>query len=121
MKIDAVVSTEDAKEIYDYLIAEAGHSKKERRILNSVDEKIKFIKRKFKYKNKPYGDSIAKNLIPKKYIKAYKISNLYRAELPHAHRMMYSIKTNEKKERILIIISILDHKSYDVIFGYYKK
>jgi len=66
--------------------------------------------------NPQFGDSIAKRLIPEKF-KAMGIKNLYRAELSNYWRMLYTIE-GTRVEIFLFVLSIVDHKQYDKLFGY---
>jgi Txe/YoeB family toxin of Txe-Axe toxin-antitoxin module len=63
------------------------------------------------------GIQIPKKLIPKEYLKKYKIDNLWKYDLPKAWRLMYSVARDE-----IIIISIilewLPHKEYEKRFKY---
>ncbi|MGV8162987.1 MAG: hypothetical protein ACP5N2_06675 [Candidatus Nanoarchaeia archaeon] len=69
-------------------------------------------------KNKPdCGIKIKKELWPVKYIKEYKITNLWKVNLSHGWRLIYTIKENE----ILVLCVILDwfdHKEYEKAFKY---
>ena len=50
----------------------------------------------------------------------YYVENLWKCNLALAWRAIYFIKGEE--ERIIIsIVDILDHKTYDKIFGYRKR
>ena len=80
-------------------------------ILNSF-ERIKEILKE----NPQYGDPIAKKLIPKT-LQNLGIQNLYRVELSNYWRMLYTIEGN-KVEIILFVLSIVDHKEYNRLFGY---
>lgn len=68
----------EAREVYEYLNKESENSKIERTIFNAVQQKIRFIKN-----NPHYGNPISKNLIPEEYIDKYRITNLFRIELPN--------------------------------------
>ncbi|MEK6899006.1 MAG: hypothetical protein AABW79_02830 [Nanoarchaeota archaeon] len=59
------------------------------------------------------GEPIRKNLIPKEYIKLYKINNLWWYPLPNAWRLLYSLVTPENKELLAIIIEFMNHKDYE--------
>jgi Txe/YoeB family toxin of Txe-Axe toxin-antitoxin module len=63
------------------------------------------------------GIQIPKKLIPKEYLKKYKIDNLWKYDLPKAWRLMYAVARDE-----IIIISIilewLPHKVYEKRFKY---
>ena len=83
-------------------------------------------KQLFKWLNRAFDDlaenafcgiQIPKKLIPKEYLKKYKIDNLWKYDLPKAWRLMYSVVRDE-----IIIISIilewLPHKEYEKRFKY---
>lgn len=80
-------------------------------LLKSIEQKISILK------NNPfYGDNVKKKLIPKKY----DIHNLWRLEVTAYWRMLYTIEGTDI-EIICFILDILDHDSYNKIFGYRKK
>ena len=88
--------------------------------LKSSDEKLyKRLVNVFKdiETNAFCGILIPKKLIPKEYIRKYKIKNLWKYNLPNAWRLLYSIEANE-----IIVISIIlewmDHKEYERRFKY---
>ena len=83
----------------------------EMQLLNSIKQKIEFIKA-----NPFYGDNIKKNKIPKEY----GIQNLWRAELSQFWRMLYTIK-GDQIEVICFVVDILNHPEYDKKFGYGNK
>ncbi|UCE74371.1 MAG: hypothetical protein JSV56_01345 [Methanomassiliicoccales archaeon] len=63
------------------------------------------------------GIQIPKKLIPKIYLKKYRIDNLWKYNLPGAWRLLYSVARDE----IIIIAIILEwlpHKEYEKRFGY---
>jgi len=64
------------------------------------------------------GERIRKEIIPKKYIKDYKIDNLLWYPLPNAWRLVYSIFSDADKKVLGAIIEFYDHKSYERRFGY---
>ncbi len=84
-------------------------------LLNSIKQKIDFLKR-----NPQYGTHIPKNKIPKEYIINYDVNNLWKVNLSGAWRMIYTIK-GSKIEIISLILDILNHKNYEKKFGYRKK
>ena len=117
MKKIRVILSSDAKEIYNHLIRKATSSKTEKTILLAITKKIELIK-----SDPHYGDPIAKNLIPKQYIKKYEIKNLFRIELPNYWRMLYSLKDGDTKiEIIAFVLDIVDHLEYNKKFGYKRK
>jgi hypothetical protein len=66
--------------------------------------------------NPQFGDPIRKQLIPEDF-KIMGIQNLYRAELSNFWRMLYTIEGNNV-EIFLFVLSIVDHKEYNQLFGY---
>ncbi|MBT4805241.1 hypothetical protein HON71_03650 [Candidatus Woesearchaeota archaeon] len=80
-------------------------------LINSIQRVKNILK-----DNPQFGDPIAKRLIPGKF-KAMGIKNLYRAELSNYWRMLYTIE-GTRVEIFLFVLSIVDHKQYDKLFGY---
>jgi len=66
--------------------------------------------------NPQYGDPIAKYLMPKK-LRAIGVKNLYRVELSNYWRALYTIEGNEV-EIFLFVLTLVDHKEYNKLFGY---
>ncbi|MDO8481135.1 MAG: hypothetical protein Q7S65_04980 [Nanoarchaeota archaeon] len=63
------------------------------------------------------GVQIPKALIPKGYSVVYTIVNLWKYNLPHGWRLLYSIK----KEEVIVVAIILEwfsHKEYERRFKY---
>ena len=113
-----VILTGEAQSEYNKLnelvgqqIKEGKESTDEIQLFRSIKQKTDFIKA-----NPFYGDNIPKNLIPKDY----NVSNLWRVELSQFWRMLYTIK-GDQVEVICFILDIIDHPTYDKIFGYKKK
>lgn len=69
-------------------------------------------------KNNPLcGIRIPEKLIPKEYIRKYRINNLRKYNLPNAWRLLYAV-TGNKIKVVSIIIEWLNHKNYERRFGY---
>jgi len=83
-------------------------------LLNSIKQKIEFLK-----ENPQYGIHIPKNKIPKEYIKNYDANNLWKVNLSGVWRMIYTIRGSEI-EIIALILDIINHKKYNKKFGYRK-
>lgn len=63
------------------------------------------------------GTKIPKRLWPKIYVKEYKITNLWKYDLPNAWRLIYTIL--EDKIMILnVILEWFSHKDNEKKFGY---
>lgn len=84
----------------------------EMQLLRSIKKKIEMLKL-----NPDFGDNIPKKLIPKEYFERYNVTNLFRIEIAHFWRMLYTIR-GDKIEIICFILDILDHKTYNKKFGY---
>lgn len=63
------------------------------------------------------GNKIQKHLWPKKYVKKYRITNLFRYPLVEGYRLTYTIVSDEKTTTS-VVLEALDHGSYDELFGY---
>ena len=80
-------------------------------MLKSINNKIEILKY-----NPTYGQGMAKEQIPK----TLDVDNLFRVELTHYWRMLYTIRTNEV-EIVNFVLYIIDHKEYDRMLGYRKR
>lgn len=80
----------------------------------------KFLTRAIKdiQKNTFCGVQIPKKIIPKEYIRKYKINNLWKYNLPDGWRLIYSITTPNKVEILTVILEWFDHKNYEIRFKY---
>ncbi|MFH1420460.1 MAG: hypothetical protein ABIG30_00670 [Candidatus Aenigmatarchaeota archaeon] len=68
-------------------------------------------------KNPLVGVNVPKNLLPKEYIKKFRIDNLRKYNLPDAWRLLYSLKGTEVLI-MCVILEWLDHKNYEKRFKY---
>ena len=116
-----LIITGDAKEEFEKLNKIVGQeitkgitSSDYQTLLNSIKQKIEFLK-----ENPQYGIHIPKNKIPKEYIKNYDANNLWKINLSGAWRMIYTIRGSEI-EIIALILDIINHKKYNKKFGYRK-
>lgn len=64
------------------------------------------------------GERIRNRVIPKEYVKKYKIDNLWWYPLANAWRLVYSLTANEEIKIIAIIIEFFNHKDYERKFNY---
>jgi len=90
---------------------------------NSMDEndEIKiYLKRAIQdiQNNAFCGIQLPKRLIPREYAKKYRITNLWKYDIPDGWRLIYSITTPNKIEIISVILEWFDHKNYERKFGY---
>lgn len=84
----------------------------EKELYNSIIKSLTSLE-----KNAFCGTQIQKNLIPKTYIKKYKIDNLWKINLPNAWRLIYSVSNNNIVV-ISIILEWMSHKEYERKFKY---
>jgi len=63
------------------------------------------------------GQKIKNELIPKEYVKKYRVNNIWWYPLPNAWRLIYSIAA-DKVEILAVIIEYMDHKNYERRFNY---
>ncbi len=101
-----------AKESYTLL--QNQHDKESETLLRSIERMKDLLKT-----NPQYGDPMRKELIPQEF-KLIGVQNLYRVELSHFWRMLYTIEGNDV-EILVFILTIMDHKEYDQLLGYKKK
>lgn len=94
-----------------YLELKKRNDKEAKTILNSFNRIKEVLK-----ENPQYGDPISKKLIPNNF-KKLGIKNLYRVELSNYWRILYTIEGNTV-EILLFVLSIVDHKEYNKLFGY---
>jgi Txe/YoeB family toxin of Txe-Axe toxin-antitoxin module len=64
------------------------------------------------------GIPIPKKLIPKDYVKKYKVKNLWKYDLPNGWRLVYTIATPNKIEIISVILEWFNHSHYERKFNY---
>jgi len=112
---DAKESFKKLNEIVSEQKSKNKTNSQEIQLLKSIKNKIELLKL-----NPDYGDNIPKSLIPKEYIVKHDATNLFRMELAHYWRMLYTIK-GDRIEVICFILDILDHSSYNKKFGYKKR
>lgn len=118
MKPARAILIDDAKASFELLNKIVGEqtskgikNSDEIKLMNSINQKVALIKQ-----NPFYGDNIKKEQIPKKL----NVQNLWRVELSQFWRMLYTIK-GDQVEIVCFILHILDHPTYDKLFGYKKK
>jgi Txe/YoeB family toxin of Txe-Axe toxin-antitoxin module len=86
--------------------------KQDRQLLKSIYHALDILKAK------PFaGDNIPHKLWPKEFSH---LPNLFRMELSQFWRLLYYVTGDEVKV-ISVVFEIVDHESYDKIFGYRKK
>lgn len=102
----------------------------DKKIYKEVDKLLKknnrlsvaFKKTKERLKVNPeLGEYISRNRWPKKIVKEYHPTNLYRYDLIRKHpgwRLIYTITPEGKVKILIVVLKILDHHRYDRLFGY---
>jgi len=116
-----VILEEEVNEVYkelNELVGEEikkGIDKSEHQVLlKSINRAIELLK------DNPFiGIQIPKRLIPKKYIEKFDVTNLWKFNLANYWRMIYTV-TSEGIKIISLVLDIIDHKTYDKLFGYKK-
>ncbi len=83
----------------------------EMQLVKSIQQKVDLIK-----ENPMYGNSIPKKQIPK----ILDVSNLFRVELTGRWRMLYTLDGNQI-EIVAFVLYVMDHPTYDKLFGYHRK
>jgi len=104
-----VLLKDSAKE--SFLELKKRNDKESVSLINSIERMIEILK-----ENPQYGDPIRKEMIPESF-KKNGIQNLYRAELSNFWRMLYTIE-GSRVEIFCFILSIVDHSTYNKLFGY---
>ena len=64
------------------------------------------------------GDKVPRDRFPRKYVEKYGINNLYKYNLPSNYRACYTLLNDSAMGFSVIILEIMTHKEYDVLFGY---
>ncbi len=64
------------------------------------------------------GEPIKKEIIPKEYVKKYKINNLWWYPLSEGWRLVYSVVNPNDVEILAVIIEYFDHSNYERRFKY---
>ncbi|MFH0737874.1 MAG: hypothetical protein V1827_04785 [Candidatus Micrarchaeota archaeon] len=113
-----VILSGQAKEAFEELnrVVESQLSKgisnsEEIQLLKSIKEKSERIKA-----DPTCGDNIPHRLIPK----TLEVSNLFRIGLTGYWRMLYTLDGN-RVEVVAFILYLVDHPTYDKLFGYKKR
>ena len=84
----------------------------ERKIYKEIIKAVAMIE-----KDSHTGVQIPKKLIPKRYVKKYGLTNLWKYDLPEGWRLIYTIKS-EGMIVFSLIIEWFDHKNYEKRFNY---
>ena len=77
-----------------------------------IDDILGLIK-----ENPQIGNRIQYEKIPKCYITAYDVPNMFRVQLSKGWRLVYSL-TGKQDQKTVYVLEIFDHKNYQKRFGY---
>jgi len=83
-------------------------------LLDAILERFEWLKR-----NPLQGIRVRKRVIPQSYVKE-NVQRLFVLRLPLFWRMLYTF-TRMNGVACVVILDILSHKEYDLLFGYKKK
>jgi Txe/YoeB family toxin of Txe-Axe toxin-antitoxin module len=116
-----VILEEEVNEVYKELNEIVGEEIKKgveksehQLLLKSINRAIELLR------DNPFiGIQIPKKLIPEKYVDKFDVTNLWKFNLANYWRMIYTV-TSEGIKIISLILDIMDHKTYDKVFGYKK-
>jgi hypothetical protein len=102
------------KEVKASLVFKSFYSKldKDGRLYKIVETSIGDLR-----KNMCAGTKIEKKKFPKKYVKKYGITNLWKINLDSGYRLIYTIIA-EESFKIPVVLEVLPHKEYARKFGY---
>ena len=64
------------------------------------------------------GRNVKKELIPKKLIDKYSLTNLWIYDLPNGWRLLYSVTSGGEIEIIAAVLDWMNHKDYERLFGF---
>ena len=64
------------------------------------------------------GRNVKKELIPRKLIEKYELTNLWIYDLPNGWRLLYSVTSGGEIEIIAVILDWMNHKDYNRLFGF---
>lgn len=117
-----VILVGEAKEAFEHLLKITAEERekgikesKYQTLLKSLKQKVDILKH-----DPMIGTHIQKGRIPEKYERMYDVTNLWKLDLSGYWRMIYTIKGTEI-DIISVVLDIVDHQSYDKIFGYRKR
>ena len=83
----------------------------EQQLLKSIKHSVDVLKL-----NPTYGEGVPKEQIPI----GMDVTNLFVIDLNRYWRMLYTLRTNQI-EIVAFVLNIVDHPTYDKMFGYRKK
>ncbi|MCX6770333.1 MAG: hypothetical protein NT051_06720 [Candidatus Micrarchaeota archaeon] len=128
-KLVRIILVRDAQAEYGNLEQAVAEEKKKgipssfhQTLFRSIQAKFKILREHY-----DYGEQIPRSLIPKKY-SVMGATNLWKVDLSGYWRMIYTLHQPAREgaeieimEIFLDVLDIVDHPTYDRIFGYRKK
>jgi len=105
-KINVVFATEKLEKEFEKLDAEGDLKKHLRRAIDDLK------------KNPFCGIKLKHNLFPKEYMQKYKITNLWKYNLPGGWRIIYTLLDESEVELLSVILEWFNHKEYERRFNY---
>ncbi|MBI5228152.1 hypothetical protein HY988_06185 [Candidatus Micrarchaeota archaeon] len=121
-RIIRVIFAQEAEQEYQKLIQAVKEEKtnliensENQKLIKSIDEKID----RLKYVPDS-GIQISRKLFPSKYLIQNDINNLWKLNLFNYWRLIYTMR-GDKAEVLCIVLDLIDHPTYNKIFGYRKR
>ena len=94
----------------DRFLSLKNSTKEDQKLYSSIER----IFEKLKYD--PFrGESIKKNRIPREY---KHFSNLFKMNINQYWRLLYTVKSLDRSNTLVIVLDFLPHNEYDRLFGY---
>ena len=87
----------------------------EKELYSQIDGAIKELE-----KSEKAGIRIPRQNWPRIYVQKYGINNLWKYDLPHGWRLIYTAR-GTSVEVVSIILEWLDHSAYERRFGYHER
>jgi len=111
MKLPSIITFAEEKVEEAYYKLEKG-DESERELCKLISQALQNIE-----ENAFCGVQVPKRLIPKEYVRKYKVNNLWKYDLPRGWRLLYSI-LKEEIQVVALILEWFSHKDYEKRFKY---
>ncbi|WP_048189173.1 type II toxin-antitoxin system RelE family toxin [Methanocella conradii] len=109
MRYQVYFVSESVLKKYNKLKNSTTEDKKMFKILTDIFEKLE--------EHPTSGIAIPKRLIPKSYLKKYKMKNCWKYDLPDGWRLIYYLKSDGKVQ-LVMIVKWMPHDEYERDFNY---
>ncbi len=90
--------------------------KQNKAMLEAIDN----VKQQLENSNIPLGAHHKKGSFPI-YKARYNLQSLYHFDMPHYHRLMYTVRKGSSVGKEAVFLELLAHDEYNKLFGYFKK